>query len=62
MMSTLRVVIPGPGGPAGSRSGASMSGRGGTANGFSATALSKGKQTRVILNDDEVSFDEDEPL
>jgi hypothetical protein len=39
-----------------------MSGRGGAANGFSAAALSKGKQTRVILNDDEVSFDEDEPL
>jgi hypothetical protein len=50
------------GGPAGSRSGAPAGGRGGAAGGSSTTAPGKGKQTRVILDDDEVSSDEDEPL
>jgi hypothetical protein len=45
-------------GPAGSCSGASASGRGGSP----AAAPGKGKQARVVLDDDEVSFDEDEPL
>jgi hypothetical protein len=62
------VVIPGSGGPAGSRSGASAGGRGGAAGGSSAAsssstaALGKGKQMSVILDDDDVSSDEDEPL
>jgi hypothetical protein len=47
---------------AGSCSGASMSGRGGAAGGSSTAALGKGKQTCVILDDDEVSCHEDEPL
>jgi hypothetical protein len=50
------------GGPACSRSGAPAGGRGGAAGSSSAAALGKGKQTRIILDDDEVSFDEDEPL
>jgi hypothetical protein len=54
--------VPAGGGPAGSRSGASAGGRGGAADGSSAVALGKGKQTRVILDDDEVSSDEDKPL
>jgi hypothetical protein len=51
------------GGPAGSRSGAPAGGQGG-ATGISSTtpAPGTGKQTRVILDDDEVSSDEDEPL
>jgi hypothetical protein len=43
------VVIPRPGGP------------GGAAGGSNTVALGKGKQTCVILNDDEVSSDKDEP-
>jgi hypothetical protein len=56
--------VPVGGGPAGSRSGAPTSDRGGgPASGSSvAPALGKGKQTCVILDDDEVSSDEDEPL
>jgi hypothetical protein len=54
--------VPVGGGPAGSRSSAPAGGRGGTAGGSSATAPNKGKQTRVILDDDEVSSNEDEPL
>jgi hypothetical protein len=54
--------VPLGGGPAGSRSGAPAGGRGGAAGGSSTTAPGKGKQTRVILDDDEVSSDEDEPL
>jgi hypothetical protein len=60
--------VPVGGGPAGSRSGAPAGGRGGAAGGSSAasgsstTAPGKGKQTRVVLDDDEVSSDEDEPL
>jgi hypothetical protein len=50
------------GGPTGSRSGAPAGGRGGAAGGSSAVAPGKGKQTCVILDDDEVSSDEDEPL
>jgi hypothetical protein len=49
-------------GPAGSRSGAPAGGRGGAVGGSSVAAPGKGKQTRVVLDDDEVSFDEDEPL
>jgi hypothetical protein len=49
------------GGPAGSRGGASAGCRGGATGGSSAVAPSKGKQTRIILDDDEVSSDEDEP-
>jgi hypothetical protein len=51
------------GGPAGSRSGAPTGDQGGAA-GISSTAPAPGtgKQTRVILDDDEVSSDEDEPL
>jgi hypothetical protein len=48
--------------PAGSRSGAPVGSRGCAAGGSSAAAPGKGKQTRVILDDDEVSSDEDEPL
>jgi hypothetical protein len=54
--------VPAGDGRAGSRSGAPVSGRGGTAGGSSAAAPGKGKLTRVILDDDEISFDEDEPL
>jgi hypothetical protein len=54
--------VPIGGGLAGSRSGAPAGGRGGAAGGSSATAPSKGQQTRVILDDDEVSSDKDEPL
>jgi hypothetical protein len=54
--------VPVGGGLAGSHSGASAGGRGGATGGSSAAALGKGKQTRVILNDNEVSSDEDEPL
>jgi hypothetical protein len=52
------------GGPAGSLSGAPVSGRGGGPTGGSsaAPAFGKGKQMRVILDDDEVSSDEDEHL
>jgi hypothetical protein len=54
--------VPAGGGPAGSRSGASASGQGGTAGGSTVMALDNGKQMCVILDDDEVSSDEDEPL
>jgi hypothetical protein len=51
------------GGPVGSCSGAPAGGRGGAAGGSSAApSPGKGKQTCVILDDDEVSSDEDEPL
>jgi hypothetical protein len=51
------------GGLAGSRSGTPADGRGGGYTGSSSTALApgRGKQTHVILDDEEVSFDEDEP-
>jgi hypothetical protein len=54
--------VPAGGGPAGSRSGASASGQGGAAGGSTVMALDNGKQMCVILDDDEVSSDEDEPL
>jgi hypothetical protein len=56
--------IPVGGGLAGSRSGAPAVGRGGGSAGGSSAALAPGKdkQTRVILDDDEVLSDEDEPL
>jgi hypothetical protein len=56
--------IPVGGGPAGSYSGAPTGGRGGGPAGGSSTAPapSKGKGTHVILDDDEVSSDEDKPL
>jgi hypothetical protein len=54
--------VPAGGDSAGSHSGASVGDRGGTTGGSSAAALSEGKQTRAILDDDEVSSDEDEPL
>jgi hypothetical protein len=56
--------IPVGGGPADSRSGASAGGQGGSPTGGSSVAPTPntGKQTCVILNDDEVSSDEDEPL
>jgi hypothetical protein len=54
--------VPAGGGPAGGRSGASAGGQGGTTGSSSAAALGKGKQTCVILDDDEVSSNEDEPL
>jgi hypothetical protein len=54
--------IPVGGGPTGSRSGAPAGGRGGDTFSSSATTPGKGKQTCVILDDDEVSPDEDEPL
>jgi hypothetical protein len=54
--------VPAGGCPVGSRSGASAGSRGGIAGGSSAVALGEGKQTRVILDDNEVSSDEDEPL
>jgi hypothetical protein len=47
------------GGPTGTCSGTPASGLGGSSPGG---APGKGKQARVILDDDEVSFDEDEPL
>jgi hypothetical protein len=52
------------GGPTGSHSGAPAGGRGGGPTGGSsaAPAPGKGKQAHVILDDDEVSSDEDEPL
>jgi hypothetical protein len=61
------VVIPRPGGPGGTagghgHGGIPAGGRGGTAGGSSVAALDKGKQTHAILDDDEVSSDEDEPL
>jgi hypothetical protein len=61
-------AIPVGSGSAGSRSGAPVGSRGGTtgsssaAGGSSATAAGKGKQTHVVLNDNEVSCDEDETL
>jgi hypothetical protein len=60
--------IPVGGGLAGSRSGAPAGGRGGVvdgsnaAGGSSTAAPGKGKQTCIILDDDKVSSDEDEPL
>jgi hypothetical protein len=54
--------IPVGGGSAGSRSGAPAGGRGGAIGSSSAVAPGKGKQTRVVLDDDEVLSDEDEPL
>jgi hypothetical protein len=59
-----RGAVPTGGGLAGSRSGASASGRGGGPAGGSspAAAPGKGKQVCVVLDDDEVSSDEDEPL
>jgi hypothetical protein len=56
------------GGPAGDHSGVPAGGRGGISAGGPdggsdpAPAPGKGKQARVILDDDEVSSDEDEPL
>jgi hypothetical protein len=50
--------VPSAGGPTGSRNGALAGDRGGGL----APAPSKGKHARVVLNDDEVSSDEDEPL
>jgi hypothetical protein len=47
--------IPVGGGPAGSHSGAPVGGQGGAAGGSSAIAPGKGKQTHVVLDDDEVS-------
>jgi hypothetical protein len=54
--------VPTGGGLVGSRSGAPAGGRGGVAGDSSVVAPSKGKQTRDILDDDEVSSDEDELL
>jgi hypothetical protein len=56
--------VPVGGGLTGNRSGALTGGRGGGPAGGSSTAPTpnKGKQTCVILDDDEVSSDEDEPL
>jgi hypothetical protein len=56
--------IPAGGGPVGSRSGAPASDRGGGPTGGSslAAAPGKGKQARVVLDDDEVLSDKDEPL
>jgi hypothetical protein len=55
--------VPVGGGPTGSHSGTPASGRGGTAcDSSAALAPGKGKQTRVVLDDEEVSSDEDEPL
>jgi hypothetical protein len=56
------------GSPAGSHSGAPAGGRGGVADsssaasGSCASAPGKGKQTHVVLDEDEVSSDEDGPL
>jgi hypothetical protein len=51
------------GGPARERGGVPAGSRGGGLGGGSgpAPAPGKGKQARVILDDDEVSYDEDEP-
>jgi hypothetical protein len=54
--------VPVGGGPTGSCRGAPASGRGGTTGGSSAVAPSKGKLTCVVLDDDEVLSDKDEPL
>jgi hypothetical protein len=54
--------VPAGGGSACSRSGAPAGGRGGAAGSSSSMAPGKGKQMYVILDDDEVSSDEDEPL
>jgi hypothetical protein len=56
--------VPAGGGLVGSRSGTPAGGRGGGPVGDSSTALApgKGKHARVVLDDDEVSSDEDEPL
>jgi hypothetical protein len=54
--------VPVGGSPTGSRSSAPAGGRGGTTGGSSAAAPGKGKPTHVILDDDEVSSDEDKPL
>jgi hypothetical protein len=54
--------VPAGGGPAGSCSGAPTGNRGGTTGSSSIAALGKGKQMCIILYDDEVSSDEDEPL
>jgi hypothetical protein len=54
--------VPAGGGPAGSCSGAPVGDRGGATGSSSVTALGKGKQMCIILDDDEVSSDEDEPL
>jgi hypothetical protein len=71
------VVIPGAGGPPGDRGGVRASngptsgqggiptgdrGSGPTGDSGLALAPSKGKQVHVVLDDDEVSSDEDEPL
>jgi hypothetical protein len=56
--------VPASGRPAGGRGGVSTSSRGGGPTGSFSPALApgKGKQLHVILYDDEVSSDEDEPL
>jgi hypothetical protein len=54
--------VPTGSGPTGSCSGTSMGDRGGATDGSSVVALGKGKQTRVILDDDKISSDEDVPL
>jgi hypothetical protein len=54
--------VPVGDGPAGSHSGAPVGGRGGTIGGSNAAAPSKGRQARVVLDDDEVLPGEDEPL
>jgi hypothetical protein len=54
--------IPVGGGSARSRSGAPAGGRGGAIDCSSAVPPGKGKQVRIILDDDEASSDEDEPL
>jgi hypothetical protein len=61
-LPACRGGVPVGDGPVGSRRGAPMGGRGGAAGGSSAVAPDKGKQMRVILDDNEVSSDEDEPL
>jgi hypothetical protein len=63
-LPTGRGGAPVGGGLAGSRSGTPAGGRGGGYTGGSSTALApgRGKQMHVILDDEEVSFDEDEPL
>jgi hypothetical protein len=55
------VVIPRAGGSAGGRGCISASG-GPTGGSDAGPAPSKGKQACVILNDDKISSDEDEPL
>jgi hypothetical protein len=54
--------VPVGGGPTGSRNGAPAGGRGGSPAGSSSAAPTpgKGKQTHVVLDDDEVSSDEDD--